>query len=238
MDAHLSGDLQRALAADPRAPARRAPPRRAPRPHRSRARRRARRQPRRRPRAPDPRPREPAPGARRRARGRGRGRGRARDAGTIRAEPREGRPMSRSRGSAADPTTGATRHDRARAAPPERLDGPLEPDRGGLARRAPCRLRVECRAIAAAYAAQHRELLQPLRQDAPSRRATCGHAPRPRSSSCRRTAERRSKRSLVSPRLRRRGRLGSLPLGAMSAVAVVVIVVGASLCLVGSPRRP
>ena len=68
MEARLSGDLQRALDADPGAPARRAPARRAPRPDRARARRRAGRQPRRRARPPDPGPREPSPGARRRAR--------------------------------------------------------------------------------------------------------------------------------------------------------------------------
>ena len=60
---------------DPRAPARRPPARRAPRPDRRRAGRRPRRQPRRRAGAPHPRPREPPPGARRRTRGRGRGRG-------------------------------------------------------------------------------------------------------------------------------------------------------------------
>ena len=67
MEARLSGELQRALAADPGAPALGPPPRRGPRPDRPRARGGPRRHPRRRAGAADAGPREPSAGPRRRA---------------------------------------------------------------------------------------------------------------------------------------------------------------------------
>ena len=85
-----------------------------------------------------------------------------------------------------------------------------------------------CAAIAAAYAAD-REALQSLRQDAPE-------PPRDLWARTAAAIEQLSQdggapvETIVDePAPARRGRLGSLPLGAMSAVAVVVIVVGASL---------
>ena len=160
----------------PRAPAGRPPARRAPRPHRPRARGRARRQPRRGARAPDPRAREPPPGARRRTRRRGRGRSDARRLATRRRVTDEPRPRLRRR---AGPAAVAARA-RPDASRPSDSTAPLEPDGRRLARRAPRRLRVaagrsptpttptvsRCAACATSR---------------PSRRATCGRAPPPRS---------------------------------------------------------
>lgn len=118
----------------------------------------------------------------------------------------------------------ATVHERARARAAERLDGPL-----GLAEStwldahlADC---PACAAIAAAYAAD-RVALQALRDEQPE----------PPRDLWARTAAAIESLSIQSgtPAERRLpemgpGRLGGLPLGAMSAVVVVVVVVGATL---------
>ena len=118
-------------------------------------------------------------------------------------------------------------HERARVRAAERLDGPL-----GLTESAWLDEHVagcpSCAAIAAAYAAD-REALQSLRQDAPE-------PPRDLWARTSAVIEQLSLEAtppietlVDEPGQAQRGGLGSLPLGAMSAVAVVVIVVGATL---------
>ena len=122
------------------------------------------------------------------------------------------------------PDQWADAHERARARAAERLDGPL-----GLAEStwldghlADC---PSCAAIATAYAAD-RVALRALRDEQPE----------PPRDLWARTAAAIESLSIESgvPDVPRqpepgRGRLGGLPLGAMSAVAVVVVVVGATL---------
>ena len=126
-------------------------------------------------------------------------------------------------------------HERARARAAERLDGPL-----GLTEAAWLDDHLagcpSCAEIAAAYAAD-REALQTLRQDAPE----------PPRDLWARTAAAIEQLSLDGgspvqtladgPAGARRGRFGSLPLGAMSTVAVVVIVVGASILSRGTIQQ-
>ena len=165
--------------ADPRAPARGPPPRRAARPDRPRAGRRARRQPRRRPSPPDPGPREPPPGARRRTRGGRRGRRRHDGRGTANGhdagrtdEPVRARPR-------AGPTTGPRRTSARGSAPPSgstaRSTRPRRPGSTSISRAAPA-----CRRVAAAYDADRHGSARAARPAPPSRRATCGRAPPPR----------------------------------------------------------
>ena len=117
-------------------------------------------------------------------------------------------------------------HERAQVRAAERLDGPL-----GLTETAWLDEHLagcpSCAAIAAAYAAD-REALQSLRQDAPE-------PPRDLWARTAAAIEQLSLdggvpvQKLADEPARRRGRLGGLPLGAISTVAVVVIVVGASV---------
>ena len=119
---------------------------------------------------------------------------------TIRASPR--RPTDEPFPEAPPATRSLARRPRTGTGPRRRAARwPAGPDRDGLARRAPCRLRVLCRdrrrlrrgSRGAAVAASRRR---------PSRRATCGRARQPRSSSCRSTAARRSRPSSTSRAVR------------------------------------
>ncbi len=114
----------------------------------------------------------------------------------------------------------ASPHERARLRAAERLDGPL-----GLAEAtwldehlAGC---AACAAIAAAYEADRLALRAPAPTRHPSRRATCGRAPPPPSSASRSAVAAASRRSGGRPR-------SPLPLGALSGLAVIAVVVGVS----------
>ena len=228
MDARLSGDLAACAGPDPRATAGRALARRAARPDRARAGRRARREPRRGSSPADARPRDrcarhsppsvrPTPRPRPRAR-------RARDVAARRGSTDEPLPTPApptrplvERPRAGDDPAGRAARWPVRARRSRRGSTSISP----VARRAP-RSRLPTRTTGwpcAACATMH-----------PNHRATCGHGRRRRSRRWHRTDRRR----------RRDAR--RLPIGALSGVMVVALVVGVSL-LSGSltiqrpPRR-
>jgi hypothetical protein len=132
------------------------------------------------------------------------------------------------------PDQWANAHDRARARAAERLDGPL-----GLAESTWLEAHLaecpSCAAIAAAYEAD-RMALRGLRDEQPD-------PPRDLWARTAAAIELLSNESSVPDQVpaaeRRRRVLGGLPLGAMSAFAVVVVVVGATLLTngIGTPQR-